>query len=260
MKCAATGVKRHPRYLPTEMTNWDDDFDWFDDPADLSDVLREALSEEFGDATPDDLDDALLNMLESMSAAEAFNFTKAMQQIQKGAATVLADPKFGSVVRTALPAAGGAAGTIIGGPVGTAVGSSLGSAAAKALPAARTKQPGAATPSRNATVSDGSAAAAQALVLTQQPEILKSLLAVAMGETGRKTINGVPVTAVMNMLSNIFGQAAADADEISYFSRDGLDYPEEAFVDEPLASHGRSLYAAFVDAENDDMAEIAGMS
>ncbi len=34
-------------------------------------------------------------------------------------------------------------------------------------------------------------------MLTQHPDILKGLLALAMGEHGRKSINGVPVAALM---------------------------------------------------------------
>ena len=70
--------------------------------------------------------DALENVLEAMSPAEAFNFGSALNQIGKSASRLASDPAFIQVVRTAAPIAGGAVGTAIGGPLGTAVGSQLG--------------------------------------------------------------------------------------------------------------------------------------
>jgi hypothetical protein len=63
-------------------------------------------------------------------------------------------------------------------------------------------------------VAGGSAAATKALVCSQQPDVLKALLALALGERGATSVRGVPIGAIMNMLSTIFANAAADADEL----------------------------------------------
>lgn len=189
----------------------DDEFDEFDD-VDLAEVLRDSLADEYADASPEELDDALEYIFESMSPAEAFNFGKALSQIERGASQILTDPAVAQVAKTTLPIAGGAVGTLVGGPVaGTAIGTSLGSAAAKALPAGRPKAP---PRPGTASIAAGSPAAAQGLVLTQQPQVLQSLLSLALGQHGRQSVNGVPVGAVMNLLSSVFGQAAADADAL----------------------------------------------
>jgi hypothetical protein len=214
------------------------------------------LSDDFANASPEEMDEALFGVLESMSPAEAFNFTKALQQISKGAGQALSDPVVGQIVRTALPIVGGAAGTVIGGPLGTALGSSLGTAAAAALPGGKPMRPTTPAPTPPASaVSGGSPAAAKGLVLTQQPDVLKSLLAVAMGQKGQQSVNGIPVAAVMNMLSNVFGQAAADADELSFLAGEGADEASDAFLDEEGHPDSQSLYTRLMDAENVELAE-----
>ena len=207
---------------------YDDDIDADDDDedvevdedVDLAEVLRDALADEYAEASLDELDDALDQMFESLSPAEAFNIGKALTQIGQ----------------SGLPLAGGAVGTLVGGPVvGTTIGKSLGTAAAKALPGSRPKSSPAGPPT------GGSPAAAQALALTQQPQVLQSLLALALGRHGRKSVNGVPVGAVMNMLGSVFGQAAADADAL--LDGDGLgeeawdegEFGESVDLDDPYA-------------------------
>jgi hypothetical protein len=237
------------------------------DVLELEGAFREALGEEYESASPDEIEDALVNVFESMTAAESFNFAKALGQIEKGAAQALADPAVSRFATAALPYAGAAVGTSFGGPAGTAIGSGLGGAAAKALagarpPAARPIAPIAPLPT-SPLAATGSAAAAKGLVLTQQPEVLRSLLALSLGEHGRKSVDGVPVGAVMNLLSTIFGQAAADADELSYMSEEASDYPldgEEAYDTGFAAPSERAdaLYAALLDAENEDFAEAIG--
>jgi hypothetical protein len=107
-------------------------------------------------------------------------------------------------------------------------------------------------------VAGGSAAAAQGLVLTQQPDVLKALLALAMGQQGARQVGGVPVASVMNMLSSVFGQAAADADELAYLDSEGsdegaLEEGRSGYADPALGS-GRSLYTTFMDSENEELA------
>jgi hypothetical protein len=206
-----------------------------------------------------------------MSASEAFNFAKALNQIGMGAQQALADPVVGQVVRTALPIAAGAAGTAIGGPAGTAIGAGLGNAAVSALPgapAARPPAPPAAPPApppappaapavRAApAVAGGSTAAAQGLVLSQQPDVLKALLAVAMGQHGQKSVGGVPVAQILAMLSSVLGQAAADADELMYLDQQHADDGEAVF-DGP---DDRALYTTLLDADSAELADALGAS
>lgn len=255
-----------------------DDEAWLDEDADvdfaeLAESLRDVLTEDYWDADPEDLEEALAEVLESMSPAEAFNFAKALKQVGRSASKVVANPLFKQVAGAALPIAGGAVGTLLGGPVGTALGSSLGNAAAGAITGGRRAGPGlpamaGALPAvaralpgvarAIPAVAGGSAAAAQGLVLTQQPDVLKSLLALSMGQHGQKAVNGVPVAKVMNMLSSVFGQAAADADELMYLGvgegyGDSGEVAYDADTDESYG--GRELYTTLLDADNAELAD-----
>jgi len=226
---------------------------WSDEPTLLAETLRDALRDEYSDASPEELEESLGNVLGSMSPGESFNFAKALQQIETGAQQALSDPAVGQIVRAALPVAGGAVGTIIGGPAGTALGSGLGNAAAGALAGA--PKPAPASPARPAAmppVAGGSAAAAQGLILTQQPDVLKALLALALGQHGRTSVSGVPVAQIMNMLGSVFGQAAADADELLYVESERLDEADD------VGLPSRPLYITLMDGENAEFAEIVG--
>lgn len=244
-----------------------------------ADALRQALRADYADASDEEVEGALASMLDSMSPAESFNFASALNQIGKSSGKLLSDPTFGAIARTALPIAGGALGTVIGGPVGTALGTQLGSIAAGALPTGQRPpprgpvRPGAVpqvavpmppsgfalapTPAAAGAVASpvasGSAAAAQGLVLTQQPQVLQSLLATALGQHGRQQVGGIPNAQLLGMLSQIFGQAAADADELIYLGGRGED--GEEVLDESAIGAGRSLYASLVDADNLEFAE-----
>jgi hypothetical protein len=245
-----------------------DDLDVEADVLDLGDVFREALSEDYADAPPEEMEAALDNVFELMTPAEAFNFSKALRQVEKGASQVLADPQVGQIATTALPLAGATVGTAFGGPAGTAIGSGLGGAAAKALsgskptPAARPRStPPPPTPT--SPIAAGSPAAAKGLILTQQPEVLRSLLALALGEHGRRSVDGVPVGTVMNLLSTVFGQAAAEADELMYSGEiapsylpdgDGA-YPADAAAP---ADRADALYTRLLDDENEDLGGAVG--
>ena len=245
-------------------------------------LLRGVLRDDLAEASTEELEDAVGRMLDSMSAAEGFNFAQALQQIGTTATKALSDPTVNSIMRTAVPLATGALGTFIGGPLGTAAGSGLGNALVSALPPAAGARrstaptppvasavprapgaPSAVTPGATPTgspapaaafppspVAGGSAAAAQGLVLTQQPEVLKALLSLALGRAGRPSVNGVPVPQVMTMLSDVFGRAAAHADELMYGS------PEvyEA-ADEVGAPDSHTLYTTLMDANTRELAE-----
>src|SRR3954451_13369851 len=80
---------------------------------DLIDALRSTLRDEYADASEQELQEALTNVVDAMSAAEAFNFGSALDRISKSANRVLSDPTFVSVAGTALPIVGGLAGTVV---------------------------------------------------------------------------------------------------------------------------------------------------
>jgi hypothetical protein len=296
-------------------------------PGELADVFRSSLREEYADASDEDMGDALESILDSMSAAEAFNFGSALSQIGKSASRLASDPAFAQIVRTAAPIAGGALGTVIGGPVGTALGSKLGSLAASALPAppaparapvppapvppapvppapvppapvppaqptialpAVTPVPSAAmalppegppsvaavpgaapapstvtappdiwpAPARPSSVAGGSAAAAQGLVLSQQPDVLRGLLATALGQHGRQHVSGVPVAQLLTLFSQVIGQAAADADELMYHEQQPG--AAESVAEDAPSDSVRSLYTDLLGADNLELAEAAG--
>jgi hypothetical protein len=228
----------------------------------LTNAFRSALSEGHTDASDAEVADALENVLDSMSAAEGFNFGSALSGIVKSASKVVSDPTFASIVRTAAPIAGGALGTVIGGPLGGALGSQLGNLAAQALPtpagppvpgipqALAVPRPGLPPPS---PVAGGSAAAAQGLVLTQQPELLRSLLATALGQQGRQQVSGLPVAQILRMFGEVIEQAAADADELMYLGQQP-DAAESAVEAAPPGS-SRSLYTDLLGADNLEFAE-----
>ena len=239
-----------------DVEDWLDGEDWLDEDldddgyGDLASPFLEALADDdlgIGDA---ELADAMTNVFSALTPAESFNIAKALGQVGKGAAQVFEDPTVRQIAATAAPIAGGAAGTALGGPgVGTAVGASLGAAAGKAL---APKPAGAAPPA----AAQGSSAATKALVLSQQPDVLKALLALALGGQGRREVNGIPVGAVMNMLSAMYARAAEDADELADMSDGAPTYlidAEGALRADPAAPRAcaDALYAALIGSENE---------
>jgi hypothetical protein len=246
--------------------------DIFDDLPELTEVLREALHEKYEDASPEELEEAFFNILDQMTPAEGFNFTSALRQISKTGQAVLKDPVVGQIAGTALPVAGGALGTVVGGPVGTAIGAKLGQAATQAFPGAKKRAtptappptvPATPAPSQPAlpTPQAGSTAAAQLLQLTQNPVMLQSLLALALGSHGKGSIpitpGGQPVQPgpLMSLLGQLAGQAASDADQLLWESEETPAYlldSEGRYVADPAVpeDHAEALYEALLTAEN----------
>jgi hypothetical protein len=274
---------------------------WFEDQGadDFVDALRSTMREEYADASDEEMSDALMNLLCSMSPAEAINFVSALDRIGTSASELASDPTVAAVAGAALPVLGGAAGTLGSGPTGTAAGTMLGGLAASALlasvappvagatpvaavPAPNTAmaapgppntaaisvaavpEPGAArvtapviaspSPRPASEVADGSAAAAQGLVLTQHPDVLRGLLATALGQHGRQQVSGIPVAQLLELLSQVFAQAAADADQLMYLKQAG---DAESVLDDVTAASPRSLYADLLGADNLELAEAA---
>lgn len=285
-------------YADTASARYEDEFDWdksdeFDyafpeeiDEVDIDETfedaeLEEALSEldhlaeafsgvlheDYAEASPETADEALYAILESVSPAEGFNFGKILRSVSKAAKQVMSDPVVGQVVTQALPVAGGAVGTFIGGPVGTALGTQLGQVAGSALAGSAAPARRGAAPAKRAAPTvpgpqQGSAAAAQLLQLTQDPNVLKSLLALSLGSHGRQSIQvspgspKVPVGGFMNLLSTLANRAAADADALAESSPDSTAYLQDAdgeFTVDPAVPEQRAeaLYRMLMNSANE---------
>jgi hypothetical protein len=262
----------------------------------LADALRSAVREEYANASSEEMRNALEAIMGSMTAAEAFNFKSALDRMGKSAGRVLSDPTFIQVASTAAPIVLGAAGMAVGGPAGAALGAGLGNLAASALSARAAPSPAAAQPVAAAppqgpptptaaqpvvpaqvptapaaasppeilppapipasSVAGGSAAAARALVLANQPDVLRSLLAAALGQSGSRTSSGIPIAQVVTLFSEAVGQAAADADELMYLEQQpgAMESVNEAAYTDSAGS----LYADLLGADNRELAEAAG--
>jgi len=226
---------------------------------DLTEVLRDIMHESYQDASAEEIQEAFDHMLSQMSPMEGFNFQKALKQIGKAGKTVLSDPTVGQIARTALPIAGTAIGTIYGGPVGAALGGKLGSLAGSAFtggqPPATPHTPVTTSPQRSPQMpaqqaQQGSAAASQLLQLTQDPNVLKSLAALALGQNGAQSVSAgssgqqIPVGAFVNLLSQLTTQAAADAESLSVGMDGATDYlrgPDGMYRVDPSNPEERAL-------------------
>lgn len=260
--------------------DWSEDWaeyepDSASDFAEMAEALRETLHEDYRDASPEQMEDALYEMLAEMTPAEGFNFGKVLSSIGSVGKQVLRDPSARSIAGSVLPVAGGALGTFIGGPVGTAVGSQLGQLAGRAVaggqrprrPSSRRRGAGISRQrGARASARGGSTAAAQLLQLTQNPAMLQSLLSLSLGSSGRRSVKAgrggpsVPVGAFANLLGQLAGQAAADADALLRESEEGQAYlldSEGEYLVDPADSTGRAeaLYETLVDAENQQLIE-----
>lgn len=239
------------------------------DFAEMAEALRETLHEDYRDASPEQMEEILYEMLAEMTPAEGFSFGKALSSISKVGKSVLRDPSVGKIAGSVLPVAGGALGTFVGGPLGTAVGSKLGQVAGKALSSSsgqRRRRPRSSPRGGRTSAGGGSNAAAQLLQLTQNPAMLQSLLSLSLGSSGRRSVKAgrggpsVPVGAFANLLGKLAGEAAADADELLRESEEGhaylLDSEGEYLVD-PADSAGRAeaLYETLLGAENQQLIE-----
>jgi hypothetical protein len=218
---------------------------------DLALVLGEALRDEYAYATPEELDEALGNVLVSLAPAEAINFAKTVQQAGR---RMREDATLAQIAKTALPLAGGA----VAGPAGMAAATGLGNVVGQALAGHAEPAPPAAGPAAaKPPVAAGSPAAATAAVLCQMQKPLLATLSTAMGEHGRKTIDGVPVAEIMELLGQVFARAARDAKELQLGSSEPPGYVLDAegdFQADP-AERARALYTALVAAETEALSE-----
>ena len=120
-------------------------------------------------------------------------------------------------------------------------------------PAAPADLPSSAFPALGAGVAGGSRAAAQALVLTQQADLLRGLLAAALGRHGCQQVSGVPIAKVLALAGRVFEQAAVDADKLMYLEQ-LTDGAESLAADWP-AGPPRLRYADLLGADNLQLAE-----
>jgi hypothetical protein len=203
-----------------------------------------------------------------VAAAPAPSVAGAALPVLGGSAGTAAGTMLGGLAASALPASAAppaaAATPVAAAPAPSTAMAAPGPPTAAAIPFAAAPEPGSArvtapviaspSPRPASEVADGSAAAAQGLVLTQHPDVLRGLLATALGQHGRQQVSGVPVAQVLELLSQVFAQAAADADQLMYLKQAGD--AESVFDDVPAGSL-RSLYADLLGADNLELAEAA---
>jgi hypothetical protein len=227
------------------------------DRLELAQSLGEALRDEYAYATAEELDEALGNVLGSLAPAEAYDFARGLQQAGKSARRVLEDPALAQIAKTALPLAGGA----LGGPAGMALGSGLGNVAAQALAPRAKPPPGGGAPlAGKPPVAAGSPAAATGFLLSQTRPALLATLATAMGDHGSRAIDGVQVAEIMRLLSEVYAEAARDADELQQGSSDASRYPLDGESDlGPPVDGARALYTALVAAETEALSEAVDL-
>jgi hypothetical protein len=234
----------------------DEELGMAEDLFDLGEALRDGLGEDYEDATPEELEQALVNVMELLTPAESISFANALGQLGSGASRVVRDPTFTQVAGTALPVVG----TALGGPVGAAVGSALGKAVTAAPAGAKAPSTPTTAQGPGPQVSGAELPAAlRSFFLMNNPVMQKAALAAALAPFGKTSVKGFPVGALLGMLGSTLGEAAAEADELSYESSTSPAY----LLDEQIPSadpadpgaRAQALYAALLRAEDEELAE-----
>ena len=211
-------------YISNEPTEYE--LDEWEESLEDAETLREVLHEDYADSPSEEMEEALENILNSISLEEGWNIKKILRDVRK-------NKTVGQVLQQGLPLAGATVGTIYGGPLGTALGGAAGNYAAQAFtvkpkgtkrpsgPKNITRPSSSAVHPKKTSPNGGSTAAAKLLQLTQNPDVLKSLLALSLGKHGKQEIKtdksgkNVKVGAVMNLLSTLLSEAVDDADELA---------------------------------------------
>ncbi len=238
-------------YILDELTEYE--LDEWEESLEDAETLREVLHEDYADSPSEEMEEALENILNSISLEEGWNIKKILRDIRK-------NKTVGQVLQQGLPAAAGVVGGIYGGPMGSALAAG---AAQKATQAFAIEPKGTKRPSRPKKITrpsapvvllkktspkGGSTAAAKLLQLTQDPNVLKSILALSLGEHGKQEIkldkNGknIKVGAVINLLSTLLAEAVDDADELARTgSQSSYLYDSEGeFLVDPASSEQRA--------------------
>jgi len=255
-------------YSPSDLSEFYDSEDdgWFDEIGEMAEGLRHGLSEAYADASAEDLELAVSDMMEQLSAAEGWGLGSALKSVGNVANAGLSNPIAGQLLSTGLPAAGLALGTVVGGPAGTAVGAHLGGIAAKSLKPKPRRRP---VPQRRSFVvpahrgrpvprhrranrkpfNTGSNAAARALMFSQLNPAVLSFLSSSLGDMGRQSINGIPVHRIARMAADLFEEAAQDA-EAMYEASASEDHSESYYEEE------EDLYRLLMDGESTALAAL----
>ncbi|HEU4364169.1 MAG TPA: hypothetical protein VFT13_01755 [Candidatus Krumholzibacteria bacterium] len=222
--------------------------------------LREILSSEYADLSDDQIEAALDGVLGEGAAENLEGFWKQAKNI---------GGTLGKYAQGALPGViqGATAGAALG-PMGIVGGALSGGAISVAQqatakrPPATPRRAGAATTSA-APLPNGSAAAGQLLQLLSRPEIVQSLLAMAMGAAGKPSVRvgqtPVPVGAVTNLLGALANQASVEhhaltAGEVSGSPAYLLDSHGE-FVCDPTSATERAGVLLELLADSDPWAD-----
>jgi hypothetical protein len=260
--------------------DWELDDEEDDDFFDLGNAFRRVLHDDYADLSPEETDEVLLDMVESLPPDEAFNFVKALGDIAKPAAGVLSSPQFGQVLSVAAPLAG----TALGGPAGGAVARSLAQAAGSAL--ARNPKvsavPASAMPAMAATqvLAQLPPAAQAAQAATQAANAVKAfnfaalrpvreaVLAKAMTPYGQQAIAGIPVDQLVGTLATLLAGSvpggvpgAVPGTAVTEAIDDSDEVPTELFVDEawPVDEEtADAIYETLVAQHQQDLADAAG--
>lgn len=279
--------------LDDEDGGLDDEED--DDFVGLGDAFRRVLHGDYADLSPEETDEVLLDMVESLPPDEAFNFVGALGDIAKPAGGVLRSPQFGQALSVAAPLAG----TALGGPAGGAIAGSLAQAAGSAL--ARNPQvpavPAVAVPAMAAAVGQPAAAQAATQVLAQLPSaaqvaqaatqaanavkafnfaalptVREAVLANAMKPFGQQAIAGIPVDQLVGTLATLLAgsvpggvpgavRSAVPGAAVTEELDDSDEVPVELFGDEARAvdeETADAIYETLVAQHRQDLADAAG--
>lgn len=234
--------------------------DW--DEGSAYESTREALSDVFAEASDAEIEAVLIEAGIDPAQMEGFfsSLKKGFSKIGKAALKIA--PK-------ALPVIGGAVGTIFGGPVGTALGGKLGSLAGRAIGAAGRPRRGRRV--RRRVIRRGSPAlpqvtanpAASNLLRTiLRPDVINALLAMTMGQAGRKNVvvgkQSVPVGAITNLIGMLAREATAEHHQAVGGGEEGIpgylvdEYGELAADPTSAEERAARLLELFIEA---DMAE-----
>jgi hypothetical protein len=268
----------------------DDEDGWLDDEEDddffdLGNAFRRVLHRDYADLEPEETDEVLLDMVESLPPDEAFNFVKALGEIAKPAAAVLRSPQLGQVLSVAAPLAG----TALGGPAGGAIAGSLARAAGSAL--ARNPKvpalPAAAMPAvaaapqvlaqlppaaQVAQAATQAANAVKAFNFAGLPAVREAVLANAMKPFGQQAIAGIPVDQLVGTLATLLAgsvpggvpgtvQSAVPGAALTEAIDDSDEVPVELFGDEAWAvdeETADAIYETLVAQHQQDLADAAG--
>jgi hypothetical protein len=251
-----------------------------DDLIDLGDAFRRVLHDDYAGLSPEETDEVLLDMVESLPPDEAFNFVKALGDIAKPAAGVLRSPQLGQVLSVAAPLAG----TALGGPAGGAVARSLAQAAGSAL--ARSPKvpavPASAMPAMAATqvlaqlppaaqvaqAATQAANAVKAFNFAALPTVREAVLANAMKPFGQQEVAGIPVDQLVGTLARLLAGSipggvpnAVPGAAVTEAIDDSDEVPVELFGDEAWAvdeETADAIYETLVAQHQQDLADAAG--